>query len=52
MQTLLDMSLSSFARSDLLQGPTPIQRAERLEQLLGLKAQGIGLFLKRDDHML
>ena len=52
MQTLLDTSLSSFARADLLQGPTPIQRAERLEQLLGLKSQGIGLFLKRDDHML
>jgi D-cysteine desulfhydrase len=52
MQTLLDTSLSSFARADLLQGPTPIQRAERLEQQLGLKAQGIGLFLKRDDHML
>jgi len=52
MQTLLNTSLSSFARADLLQGPTPIQRAERLEQQLGLKAQGIGLFLKRDDHML
>ncbi|WP_223430911.1 D-cysteine desulfhydrase family protein [Pseudomonas sp. GL-B-26] len=52
MQTLLDTSLSSFARADLLQGPTPIQRAERLEHLLGLKSQGIGLFLKRDDHML
>lgn len=52
MQTLLDTSLSSFARADLLQGPTPIQRAERLEQLLGLKSKGIGLFLKRDDHML
>jgi D-cysteine desulfhydrase len=52
MQTLLDTSLSSFARAELLQGPTPIQRAERLEQLLGLKSQGIGLFLKRDDHML
>jgi D-cysteine desulfhydrase len=52
MQTLLDKSLSSFARANLLQGPTPIQRAERLEQLLGLKSQGIGLFLKRDDHML
>jgi D-cysteine desulfhydrase len=52
MKTLLDTSLSSFARADLLQGPTPIQRAERLEQLLGLKSQGIGLFLKRDDHML
>jgi D-cysteine desulfhydrase len=52
MQTLLDKSLSSFARADLLQGSTPIQRAERLEQLLGLKSQGVGLFLKRDDHML
>lgn len=52
MQTLLDTSLSSFARAELLQGPTPIQRAERLEQLLGLKSQGIRLFLKRDDHML
>ncbi|WP_415768712.1 D-cysteine desulfhydrase family protein [Pseudomonas sp. LB3P38] len=52
MQTLLDTSLSSFARADLLQGPTPIQHAERLEHLLGLKSQGIGLFLKRDDHML
>ena len=52
MQTLLDTSLISFARADLLQGPTPIQRAERLEHLLGLKPQGIGLFLKRDDHML
>ncbi|WP_460153301.1 D-cysteine desulfhydrase family protein [Pseudomonas sp. S2_B07] len=52
MQTLLDTSLSSFTRADLLQSPTPIPRAERLEQQLGLKAQGIGLFLKRDDHML
>jgi D-cysteine desulfhydrase len=52
MQTLLDTSLSSFARTDLLQGPTPIQRAERLEQQLGLNARGIGLFVKRDDHML
>lgn len=52
MQTQLDKSLSAFARADLLQGPTPIQRAERLEQLLGLDKQGIGLYLKRDDHML
>lgn len=52
MQTQLDKSLSVFARADLLQGPTPIQRAARLEQLLGLDKQGIGLFLKRDDHML
>ncbi|MFL1527492.1 D-cysteine desulfhydrase family protein [Pseudomonas sp. O230] len=52
MQTQLDKSLSAFARADLMQGPTPIQRAERLEQLLGLQARGIRLFLKRDDHML
>ncbi|QVW26373.1 D-cysteine desulfhydrase family protein [Pseudomonas hormoni] len=52
MQTQLDKSLSAFARADLLQGPTPIQRAERLEQLLGLQPRGIRLFLKRDDHML
>jgi D-cysteine desulfhydrase len=52
MQTQLDKSLSVFARADLLQGPTPIQRAARLEQMLGLDKQGIGLFLKRDDHML
>ncbi|MHC8309259.1 D-cysteine desulfhydrase family protein [Pseudomonas sp. GT1P32] len=52
MQTQLDKSLSAFARADLLQGPTPIQRAERLEQLLGLETRGIRLFLKRDDHML
>lgn len=52
MQTQLDKSLSAFARADLLQGPTPIQRAERLEQLLGLVPRGIRLFLKRDDHML
>lgn len=52
MQTQLDKSLSAFARADLLQGSTPIQRAERLEQLLGLQTRGIRLFLKRDDHML
>ena len=52
MQTQLDKSLSAFARADFLQGPTPIQRAERLEQLLGLVPRGIRLFLKRDDHML
>ena len=52
MQTRLDTALNAFARADLLQGPTPIQRGERLERLLGLETQGIGLFLKRDDHML
>ncbi len=52
MQTLLDTALSAFPKAELLQGPTPIQRASRLEQHLGLVEQGIGLFLKRDDHML
>lgn len=52
MQTQLDKSLNAFARADLLQGPTPIQRAERIEQLLGLETRGTRLFLKRDDHML
>ncbi|MGY1917398.1 D-cysteine desulfhydrase family protein [Pseudomonas tolaasii] len=52
MQTVLDKALGSYARADLLKGATPIQRAERLEQQLGLHAQDIRLFLKRDDHML
>lgn len=52
MQTVLDKALSSFARVDLLKGATAIQRAERLEQLLGLHALGVRLYLKRDDHML
>lgn len=51
MHTPLDKPLNAFARVDLVQGSTPIQRAERLERLLGLDQQGIGLFLKRDDHM-
>lgn len=52
MQTPLDNSLSAFPTADLLHGPTPIQRAHRLEQHLGLSEQGVGLYLKRDDHML
>ncbi|MGF6127340.1 L-cysteate sulfo-lyase [Pseudomonas frederiksbergensis] len=52
MPTVLDNALSAFARAELLQGATPIQRAERLEQQLDLRAQGVRLFLKRDDHML
>ena len=52
MQTPLDTALSAFPKADLLQGPTPIQRASRLEQHLGLVERGIGLYLKRDDYML
>ncbi|PAA14700.1 D-cysteine desulfhydrase family protein [Pseudomonas fragi] len=52
MQTVLDKALSAFPRADLLQGPTPIQRACRLEQQLGLHEQQVQLYIKRDDHML
>lgn len=52
MQTVLDKALSAFPRADLLQGPTPIQRASRLEQQLGLHEQQVQLYIKRDDHML
>ena len=51
MQTRLDKALAAFPRADVLQGATRIQRAERLEQELGLREQGVGLYLKRDDHM-
>lgn len=52
MQTVLDTALNAIGRAELLQGATAIQRAERLEKHLGLSAQGISLYLKRDDHML
>ncbi|KAF1033227.1 MAG: D-cysteine desulfhydrase [Pseudomonas sp.] len=44
----LHTALAPFARIDLLEGPTPLHRAKRLEQVLGLS--GINLYLKRDDH--
>ena len=52
MQTVLDKALSAFPRADLLPGSTPVQRASRLEQHLGLHKQEVKLFIKRDDHML
>lgn len=52
MHTVLDKALNTFGRADLLQGSTPIQRAARIEQHLGLDRLGVQLFLKRDDHML
>lgn len=52
MQTVLDKALDALSRADLLQDATRIQRAERLEQHLGLQDQGVRLYLKRDDHML
>lgn len=52
MRHVLSQALGAFARADLLQGATGIQRAERIEHHLGLPAMGVGLYLKRDDHML
>lgn len=37
--------LSPFPRTDLLEGPTPIQRLARLSEKLG----GVNVFVKRDD---
>ena len=50
MHTVLEKALDRIARTELLFGPTPISRATRLEQLLGVR--GVGIYLKRDDHML
>ena len=41
--------LNSFARFQLLSGPTPIERLTRLEQILGDALGGARLFAKRDD---
>ena len=43
--------LNSFARFQLLSGPTPIERLTRLEQILGDALGGARLFAKRDDLM-
>ena len=47
MRHVLSQALGAFARADLLQGATGIQRAERIEHHLGLPAMGVGLYLKR-----
>ncbi len=43
--------LSSLPRERLMQGPTPVQRLNRLEQVLGSRRNGISLWAKRDDLM-
>ncbi len=43
--------LDAFPRFRLLDGPTPIQRLTRLEQVLGGAAGGARLWVKRDDVM-
>jgi D-cysteine desulfhydrase len=45
------MTLDDFPRLLLLEGPTPIQRLHRLENCLGAEANGVRLFVKRDDLM-
>lgn len=43
--------LDEFPRFRLLDGPTPIQRLVRLEQMLGTTTGGARLWVKRDDVM-
>jgi L-cysteate sulfo-lyase len=43
------MSLERFARVQLLEGPTPIQRLSGLERGLGSALGGVRIFVKRDD---
>jgi D-cysteine desulfhydrase len=43
--------LDDFPRFRLLDGPTPIQRLARLEQVLGSATGGARLWVKRDDVM-
>ena len=43
--------LDEFPRFRLLDGPTPIQRLDRLEQMLGTATGGARLWVKRDDVM-
>ncbi len=45
----LSQRLDRFPRVALLEGPTPIQRLERLERVLGLDPRRTRLFVKRDD---
>ncbi len=51
MQTRELEALGRAPRLDFIQGPTPIQRLDRLEQVLGEGLNGVRLFAKRDDFM-
>ncbi len=51
MSTGLSSALQRFPRYALLDGPTPIQRLSGLEAALGAAANGVRLYVKRDDHM-
>ncbi|MBY5603678.1 D-cysteine desulfhydrase family protein [Rhizobium leguminosarum] len=43
--------LNRFPRVRLMSGPTPIQRLDRLEEVLGEKRRGVSIWAKRDDLM-
>lgn len=47
----MNSRLDDFARFRLLDGPTPIQRLARLEQMPGTATGGARLWVKRDDVM-
>jgi L-cysteate sulfo-lyase len=50
--TMADFDLlKQFPRIRLMQGPTPIQRLGRLEQMLGDRRNGVSIWAKRDDLM-
>jgi L-cysteate sulfo-lyase len=51
MTTALTNALQAFQRLPLLEGPTPIQRLERVERALGAAGHGVRIFAKRDDFM-
>lgn len=51
MSSRLQHHLAQFARVPLLDGPTPIQRLDRLEHALGAAGGGVRIFVKRDDLM-
>ena len=43
--------LNKMPRLRLMQGPTPIQRLDRLEEFLGIGGHDISIWAKRDDFM-
>ncbi|MGN6478721.1 D-cysteine desulfhydrase family protein [Luteibacter sp.] len=44
-------ALDTLPRTELVEGPTPIQRLQRIEAALGLADRNIQLYAKRDDVM-
>ena len=44
-------ALDTLPRTELVEGPTPIQRLQRIEAALGLADRNVQLYAKRDDVM-